>query len=298
MPLDVQAAFADLVGSPVERAESQEEGFSPGLAARCELADGRRVFLKVTSSSINVHSRRMMVHEGVVNAALAESAPVPAFLGSVEVGEWFGLAFADVEGRLPTVPWNERDLDAVLAVVDGLALPAAADIPHLADMLESEFLGWATLSARGADLSSAEPWLDQATIAELADACANWSDHCHPEALVHADIRADNLLIGPEDRVLVVDWANAGLGPAWFDLVFMIPSISMQGGPTPSELWARSSYVDQVPQAHVDALVVAVAGYFTEAARRPPVAEIPMLRDFQEAQGVWARRWVKGRLDL
>lgn len=244
-----------------------------------------------------------MVHEGVVNGALDDNAPVPAFLGSVEVGEWFGLAFADVDGRLPATPWNDRDLDAVIVAVDALALPPAAGIPHLSDMLEAEFLGWANLSAQGVDLSHVEPGFDRSTIGHLADHCASWADGCPPEALVHADIRADNLLIKTdtapgEQSVLVVDWANAGLGPAWFDLVFMIPSISMQGGPTPSELWRRSTYAGQVDEAHLDALIVAVAGYFTEAARRPPVAEIPMLRDFQEAQGAWARHWVTERLDL
>ena len=298
LPSDVQGGFADVLGSPVESADSQEEGFSPGMAARCVLADGRKAFVKATSSSINTHSRAMMVHEGLVNAAFGDDAPVPEFLGSVEVDEWFGLAFADVEGRLPATPWNDHDLELVVAAVDALAVPPVEGIPHLTEVLGPAFQGWDRLATQGADLTDVEPWLDQATIVQLAEISAGWVDACPPEALVHADIRADNLLIEPDGNVLVVDWANAGLGPACLDVVGMIPSIAMQGGPGPSELWARSVHSETAAPADIDAFVVAMAGYFTDAARQPPVAEIPMLRDFQEAQGVWARRWVKDRLDL
>lgn len=296
LPASVKAAFADLLGAPIERAVSQEEGFSPGLAARCELPDGRSVFLKATARSVNIHSREMMVHEGVINHSLPDDAPVPAFLGSIEVGEWFGLAFADVQGRLPDVPWHDADLDAVFDAVDGLDLPTRADVPHLAELLRPAFVGWANLAVADDDLTKVEPWLDRTMVRRLADLTSDWTTSCPPESLVHADIRADNVLIDADGLVHIVDWANAGLGPAWLDVVFMIPSIAMQGGPPPAELWARSRHAKTTDPHDVDVMVAAVAGYFTESGRRPPVTEIPMLRAFQEAQGVWAREWVRSRL--
>ena len=298
LPADVGDAFAQLLGSPVVEAHSQEEGFSPGMAARCRLADDRVVFLKATSSSINVHSREMMVHEGVVSAVLPADGAFPELLGTVEVGEWFGLAFADIDGRVPTTPWADVDLELVLTAVDALAVPANARVPPLTAVLSAAFEGWASLADAGADLRDVEPWLDAAMIRRLADRCAVWPTHCAPEAIVHADIRADNVLIEPGGSVRIVDWANAGLGPAWLDVVFMIPSISMQDGPQPEELWERSKHATLVDAEVVDCFVIALAGYFTAFARRPPVAEIPMLRDFQEAQAVWARDWVRTRLSL
>ncbi len=268
------------------------------MAARCRLADDRVVFLKATSSSINVHSREMMVHEGVVSDVLPAGDAFPELLGSVNVDEWFGLAFADIDGRVPATPWANADLDLVLTAVDDLAVPPNQRVPPLTEVLATAFEGWASLADAGADLTDVEPWLDVSMIRHLADRTSAWSTHCAPEAIVHADIRADNVLIEPDGSVRVVDWANAGLGPAWLDVVFMIPSISMQDGPRPEELWQRSKHSTSVAADALDCFVIALAGYFTAFARRPPVAEIPMLRDFQEAQAVWARDWVKTRLNL
>lgn len=72
----------------------------------------------------------------------------------------------------------------------------------------------------------------------------------------------------------------------------MSKSISLQ----PSELWERSTLPRSTDPVTVDALVVAVAGYFAASARQPPIPEIPMLRDFQRAQAVPALAWVHQRL--
>ena len=105
-------------------------------------------------------------------------------------------------------------------------------------------------------------------------------------------------MIDDDEQVWIVDWANVALGPSWFDVVAMIPSITMQSGQDPADLWAMSQHAPRVDPASIDAVVVALAGYFTAAARQPPIAAIPMLRDFQEAQARPARRWLKQRLAI
>ena len=46
----------------------------------------------------------------------------------------------------------------------------------------------------------------------------------------------------------------------------------------------------------VNAALAAVAGYFTHSALLPPPPGLPTVREFQRAQGVPARAWLRDRL--
>ncbi len=85
--------------------------------------------------------------------------------------------------------------------------------------------------------------------------------------LLHFDIRADNLLIAG-DRVYLVDWPWARLGPAWIDWVGMAPSVAMQGGPEPEDFLRRFD-LSHVSRRAVDAVICALAGYFVVRALEP-----------------------------
>src|SRR5215831_13648683 len=85
------------------------------------------------------------------------------------------------------------------------------------------------------------------------------------DTLVHFDIRGDNVLL-TADRVVVLDWPHASIGAAWADLVFFAPSVAMQGGPAPAELARRYPPVAAADDADVDAVLAAVAGFFTAGA--------------------------------
>ncbi|MDR0783593.1 MAG: aminoglycoside phosphotransferase family protein, partial [Propionibacteriaceae bacterium] len=53
LPGEVRQVIEDRLGSTVVAATSQATGFSPGIADRVRLADGRRVFLKVVFEAVN-----------------------------------------------------------------------------------------------------------------------------------------------------------------------------------------------------------------------------------------------------
>ena len=53
VPLPVRAGIEAICGSPVVRATSQPGGFSPGVAARLECADGSHRFVKAVSAEAN-----------------------------------------------------------------------------------------------------------------------------------------------------------------------------------------------------------------------------------------------------
>jgi hypothetical protein len=86
----------------------------------------------------------------------------------------------------------------------------------------------------------------------------------------------------------------ARLGRAsWLDLLYFLPSLAMQGGPDPRDLfWRRPLTRDADPEA-VLTVLVGFAGFMIHGATQPPPPRLPTLRQFQLAQGLEAMRWLK-----
>jgi aminoglycoside phosphotransferase (APT) family kinase protein len=298
VPQPVREAIERVCGAPVIEAGTQPGGFSPGVAARVRCADGARCFVKAASADVNPDAPRLHRQEARVLADLdpliaAGRLPVPRLHGTAELGPWFALVIDDVQGRQPSLPWQDGELDGVLTAVDQLAgalTPApTATVPAVAEYLGDDFAGWRTLSRTPGD-DRIDPW-SRAHLAELAGLEATWAAHAAGQTLLHADIRADNLLLS-NDGVMVVDWPHACRGAAFVDLAFFAPSVAMQGGPEPAELLARSrTGRDASPEA-LAAVVCALAGYFTERSLQPPPPGLPTVRQFQAAQGEVTRRWL------
>lgn len=89
-----------------------------------------------------------------------------------------------------------------------------------------------------------------------------------------------------------MDWPHACHGAAFAELVFLAPSVAMQGGPEPAGLLALSATGRGVDAQALAATVCAVAGYLTYRSFQPAPAGLPTVRAFQAAQGEIARRWL------
>ena len=267
------------------------------MAARVRCADGTWWFAKAASAEVNPDTPQLHRQEASVLAGLDQliatgRLPVPRLRGTAESGSWFALVAEDAAGRQPELPWRDRELDAVLATLDQLAdvlTPAPVTVPTLSEYLRTDFTGWRALSRVPHD-DRVDPW-SRARLPELAALEATWTAHAAGETLLHADIRADNLLIA-SGGVMVVDWPHACRGAAFTDLVAFAPSVAMQGGPEPAALLARSRAGRAVSRDALAAFVCALAGYFTERSLRPPPPGLPTVRRFQAAQGEIARRWL------
>jgi len=111
--------------------------------------------------------------------------------------------------------------------------------------------------------------------------------------LLHADIRADNVLLTPT-RVLFVDWPWGSRGAAWIDLLFM-PSVTMQGGPKPWRIFNGHPLGRAAPAEAATAVLAAVTGFFVRQSRLPAPPGLPTLRAFQRDQGVPALEWLVHR---
>jgi len=304
MPAPVRSAIEDRLGSRVVAAHSQAGGFSPGVAARLELADGTRVFVKAVCAEPNPDSPRIHRREARIAAALPADVPAPALRWSWDDGEWVVLAFDDIDGHAPEMPWRADELERVLAAVSALAdalTPSPIALEPAPAALGRMFGGWRRIAddrdaADGADRAQApdiptplKSWLGELVALEL-----RWRDAVRGDTLVHLDLRADNLVLTP-DRVFVVDWPWAAVGAPWLDLVAMLPSVAMQGGPAPDDIWRAHPLSRGVDDEHVDAFVAALAGFFVHSSRLPPAPGLPTLRPFQAGQGEQAVAWLARR---
>jgi hypothetical protein len=117
----LRAGVEARLGGPVVEATTQPGGFSPGLAARLRLGDGRRVFLKAVGPQPNPDSPGIHRAEAAIAAVLPRSVPAPRLLWSLDERGWVALAFEDVEGVHPRLPWRPEELRRVLAMVAELA---------------------------------------------------------------------------------------------------------------------------------------------------------------------------------
>jgi hypothetical protein len=298
VPPRVRAYVEDHAGAPVESAESQPHGFSPGLAARLRLADGRRVFVKAMApdnESGASGGQASYRREAEISARLPPRAPFPIFLGSWRADNWEVLLFEDVGGANPALPWHEDQLDRVLAALQAMSArltPSPIAAPAASNPGGSHH--WRDLCldpARLTRLMQWVPWLDgQAQL--LAELEAATDDACAGETLLHSDLRADNVLLTGTE-VYFVDWPHARVGAPWVDLVYFLPSVAMQGGPPPQELFWAHPLSTGAPRQDVLRVVVGFAGFMLEGATQPPPPGLPGLRRFQLAQGLESARWAE-----
>ena len=295
-----QRAEEHLAGR-VADAVTQPGGFTPGAAARLLLADGRRVFAKAVGPEPNPDYPVIYRAEARITAGLPSAAPVPRLLGSFEEGGWVMLLLEDIDGRLPAEPWVPAELDRVLdglTVLAGALTPAPAGLaaPTAAERLGGKFSGWRRLAAardKGDSLAGLDPWAHR-NLTRLAGLESLWVQAAQGGSLVHADMRADNLLL-TDDRVYFVDWPLACTAQPWFDLVAMLPSIAMQGGPSPEMICQAHPVTKAADPDAVTAVLAAVAGYCVRQSRQPPPPGMPTVRQFQHAAGRSALDWLRQR---
>ena len=206
------------------------------------------------------------------------------------------LLFEDIDGATPRTPWRADELDRVLAALTELATaltPSPLAIERAAELPVLPPDQWRALRDGEDGERLPDSWRSRLPdLVALEDA---WPAATNGESLVHLDLRADNLLL-TRDRVYVVDWPWATIGAPWLDLVAMLPSVAMQGGPDPEPVWHAHPLSAGVDPDAVNAFLAALAGMLTRQSYLPPPPGLPTLRAFQAGQGAAARAWLAHRL--
>ena len=119
-------------------------------------------------------------------------------------------------------------------------------------------------------------------------------EHSAPEllegdALLHFDVRSDNLCVR-NGEALLVDWNLACVGHPAFDIAFWLPSLVLERGPAIDEIEAK--------RPDVARFAPLVAGFFAARAGLPSPAGAPTVRGFQLAQLEVALPWAVRVLEL
>jgi aminoglycoside phosphotransferase (APT) family kinase protein len=291
IPARLRAEAERLLGGRVTAAETQPGGFSPGVAARLQLSNGARAFVKAVGD-INPESPDIHRAEAAITAALPAGTPAPRLLGFIDDDGWVILLLEDIAGRLPAAGWPPDELDRVLAAMTALSeslTPAPIAAPPAATRYSDLGRGWRALLTSGTDHGWAARNLERCVALE-----AGWGDAVSGDCLAHGDIRADNVLL-TADRVIFVDWPWACLAPPWFDLVTMLPSLVLDGGPEPETVLAGHPLARRADPEAVTVVAAALAGFFLWKGGQPDPPGLPTLRAFQRAQAEVALRWLQTR---
>jgi aminoglycoside phosphotransferase (APT) family kinase protein len=206
------------------------------------------------------------------------SGPFMPRLIGWEDGERPLLVLEDLtDGSYFPPPWRDGDVEAVLATLAELGETRAEGLPEFPDP-------WPQWTAVADD---PEPFLSLG-IASLA-----WLERALPDlldaesavqfagsAVVHGDVRSDNLCIR-DGRAVLVDWNHACIGNPAFDVAAWLPSLTLEGGPRP----------DDIADEAVSQFAVSITGFFAARAGLPPHEGAPLVRGFQLAQLGVALPW-------
>lgn len=104
LPSEVISEIERSLGSPVVKAVTQPGGFSPGVAAAVETAQGTKAFVKSVSSEINDFASAAHRREIAKTRAIQGNPRVPKLLHAFESGPWTTLVYELVVGKHPELP--------------------------------------------------------------------------------------------------------------------------------------------------------------------------------------------------
>ena len=281
LPPDLRAQVEQRIGTQVVEAHSQTSGFTPGFASVLVGADGSRHFVKAAS----VKAQRMFAdsyrEEARKLTALPDGVPAPRLLWTLGVdaaADWVVLGIEHVEGRAPTRPWTDADLDASLAMLATTAElltppPAGLALDTFADELADWPAYW--------DYARATFVLPRGD--EAAALAARFREVVGGTTLVHTDVRDDNILVRPDGTAVLCDWNWPVVGAAWLDSLLLL--IGPRGdGLDVDAVIAEAPVFAGVSDEAVDIVLALVIGYFLKSADDPVPPTSPHIRDHQRWQ--------------
>jgi hypothetical protein len=265
-------------------------GYTPAARFRVTFDDGSSAFVKAATTPLTAEFLRSEARcYGNIQADF-----MPRFVAFEDDEEQPLLLIEDLSAARWPPPWEPGDVERLVATLARVAktnlpdgLPALADVIPAGAVRCGPRFGWGEVAHNPEPFLAlglcSEAWLARA-IPRLVEAQA--TANVEGDALLHCDVRSDNLCFLGE-RLVLVDWAFAVRGNATFDLAFAAPSIRLEGGPWPEELVGGDP-----------SLAAVVSGFFAERAGRPPIPDAPRVRWIQTRQLRIALPWAARTLGL
>jgi hypothetical protein len=262
----------------------ETRGYATAFHGIAELADGRTVFVKAGLEDV---TSAFLRDEIKVYRAVRQPF-MPAVLGADD-GDLPLLVLEDLSGCFDVPPWTDAKIAAVLDVIERLR--AILSPPELgsAERYRPDWCGrWERIAKDPEPFLSlglcSREWLEDAlpVLSAAADAAPLVGD-----ALVHIDIRSDNLAFR-DGRAKLVDWNWACAGHPQLDLACWLPSLHAEGGPPPEGLMPKGG----------GRFAALLAGVWGAVAGLPPPPTAPRVRAVQLAQLRVALPWAARELGL
>jgi hypothetical protein len=211
---------------------------------------------------------------------------LPELLGWEDDGAAPWLALEDLSAASWPPPWSSSRIDAVLATMAEVAACPASDLPSM-ETRRTDFAGWPRVAAEPEAFLrlglATDRWLSRA-LPTLLD--AEGRAVLDGDALLHNDVRSDNLCFADE-RVVLVDWNWACRGNSKLDIAAWLPSLALEGGPAPEVILPEEGN-----------LACFVAGFYAAHAGLPPLSGRPTLRALQLAMLRQSLAWATRALGL
>jgi len=274
--------IAELLGAMPVAWSTVCGGYSQARRWAVTLPDGTSAFIKVGTDPFSCSSLRAEAHA----YETLRGAFLPRYLGWRDGDEPL-LAIEDLSAAFWPPPWTDARVRAVMdALADVHATPAPDGFPALTDL--GDFLrGWNDVAAEPEKFLALEQcspsWLDR-NLDTLIEAQA--SVRLEGDALLHLDVRSDNLCFRDE-RALLVDWSWARVGNPDVDLGFWLPSLAYESDHLPESL---------LPDA--PGVAALVSGFFAARGSQPADGADRVVRELQRTQLKTALPWVVRALDL
>lgn len=296
VPLHVREWVEAELGSQVVQAATQPGGMSPGCAARLELANGSRAFVKAVGSTLNPNTPDLFRAETAVLSVLEPVAWRATLRAAYDDGDWVAMILDDIDGRHPN--WAApADVDRVLAAVEQQTheltpLPRGLEIIAAAE----QALRWAATLQNAApqELAALPDWLDPEDqgLRQLLAGLPTWLSG---DTLCHWDVRNDNLLIRPDGSVVIVDWGMVRRGPMWADTAVL----ALEWAETPrfDEIMAASPFMAGVDDQVLTAFLLGIGIQLTLTSTRPPPQGLPTMPAFRRVEGARFLQGARRRLE-
>ena len=200
-------------------------GYTPAERWVVTFEDATRAFAKFGSTELVADWLRLE-HRAYIDI---DGPFMPGFVGWSD-GAVPVLLLEDLSGAHWPPPWHPGQVDQVLVALESISdSPCPEWAPPIGEV--EFFDGWSRIAADPGPflaLGLVSPnWLDWALSSLLS---VEAPDELHGDALLHLDVRSDNLCFR-DDRALLVDWNHVSRGNALLDLAAWLPSLASEGGP-------------------------------------------------------------------
>jgi hypothetical protein len=208
-------------------------GLSAALRFAVRFHDGTPAFVKAATD--NDTERWLRTEYAALDGV--RGAFMPAVVGWIDESRQRPILLtADFSGAYwPAshrgVTWRPGDVDALFATI---AEVSATRAPGTLPALEVAPGGWPSLTGASAALERegvcSAAWLGRALPALIE---AEAALEVGGSALVHGDIRSDNVCI-EGGRAILVDWSHAARGNGDHNLASVLDTLHLEGGPPPA----------------------------------------------------------------